>query len=283
MLNNNLKTKFICIITSFVLLCFAPLAANAEDSVCVPVLMYHAVSDDTQNPYAISPALFETHISSLLNDGYTPVFLSELCDYVENGKALPQKPVCITFDDGYLDNYTTAFPILKKYNAKATMFIIGVSVGKSKYKDTTYTMNPHFGYNEAREMLASKLVDIQSHTYDMHQWAPYEGTAPRENILRLNGESVMDYILHLRDDIGKSKSKIEGELGSKMYALAYPGGRYDSISELTLHSMGVKVTLATTMGVNYIKQGDKTTLYKMNRFNMNSDVTYDVLMQMIGR
>ncbi len=259
-----------------------PYTCMAEDSVRVPVLMYHSISESvTDNPYDVSKDLFDSHLKTLTENGYTPVFLSQLADYVEKGTPLPQKPICITFDDGYTDNYTIAFPLLKKYNAKATIFVIGVSVGKNTYKDTTFRMSPHFNYNEAREMVKSGLVDIQSHTFDMHQWAPYEGGIARENILRLNGETIMDYVLKLRQDIEKSRAKIEGELGKKLYAVAYPSGRYDNVTELTLRNMDIKVTLATTMGINYIKKGDLSTLYRMNRYNMNNNVSCDVLMSMI--
>ncbi len=279
-----MKKSLKILITLTLIICILlPSLCYAQDSVCVPILMYHSVTDDEpDNPYAISLKLFEEHISGLIEMGYTPVFLSQLADYVENGKDLPQKPICITFDDGYQNNYTNAYPILKKYNAKATIFVIGVSVGKSMYKDTTYEMSPHFGYNEAREMVKSGLIDIQSHTYDMHQWPAFEGGIARENILRLEGESIMDYVLKLRRDISMSRKKIEGELGKKLYAVAYPTGRYDNITELTLKNMNIRVTLATTMGNNYLKKGDTSSLYRMNRFNMNSDITMDVLINMIG-
>ena len=275
-----MKKIFICLILTICML--MPATCIAEDSVRVPVLMYHSISESvTDNPYDVSKDLFDSHLKTLTENGYTPVFLSELADYVEKGTPLPSKPICLTFDDGYTDNYTTAFPILKKYNAKATIFVIGVSVGKNTYKDTTFEMSPHFNYNEAREMVKSGLVDIQSHTFDMHQWAPYEGGIARENILRLNGETVMDYVLKLRQDIEKSRAKIEGELGKKLYAVAYPSGRYDNVTELTMRNMDIKVTLATTMGINYIKKGDLSTLYRMNRYNMNNNVNCDVLMNMI--
>ena len=275
-----MKKIFICLILTICML--MPATCIAEDSVRVPVLMYHSISESvTDNPYDVSKDLFDSHLKTLTENGYTPVFLSELADYVEKGTALPSKPICLTFDDGYTDNYTTAFPILKKYNAKATIFVIGVSVGKNTYKDTTFEMSPHFNYNQAREMVKSGLVDIQSHTFDMHQWAPYEGGIARENILRLNGETVMDYVLKLRQDIEKSRAKIEGELGKKLYAVAYPSGRYDNVTELTMRNMDIKVTLATTMGINYIKKGDLSTLYRMNRYNMNNNVNCDVLMNMI--
>ena len=75
---------------------------------------------------------------------------------------------------------------------KATIFVIGCSVGHDRYyKDTQYELTPHFGQAEISEMLESGLISIESHTYDMHQWAPFEtGEKPiRPNILPLDGES----------------------------------------------------------------------------------------------
>ena len=65
-------------------------------------------------------------------------------------------------------------------------------------------MTPHFGEDEAREMVASGLISVQSHTYDMHQWGPYESTdQPRETILPLDGESEADYRAALSADCQK--------------------------------------------------------------------------------
>lgn len=98
---------------------------------------------------------------------------------MEKGEALPEKPVVITFDDGYQSNYEYAYPILKKYGMKATIFVIGSSVGKDEYKDTGLPMLPHFGVSEAREMENSGLISIQSHTYDLHQNGECEKGIPQ--------------------------------------------------------------------------------------------------------
>ena len=77
----------------------------------------------------------------------------------------------VTFDDGYSSFYELAFPILKELSIQATVFPIGVSVGKDTYKDTGISIIPHFNWQQAQEMASSGLVSIQSHSYDMHQWA----------------------------------------------------------------------------------------------------------------
>ena len=78
---------------------------------------------------------------------------------------------------------------------KATFFAIGATVGNTEhYKDTEFPITPHYSYEQAKEMSDSGLVSIQSHTFDMHQWAPYEpGDRVRNNILRWKDETEEEY------------------------------------------------------------------------------------------
>lgn len=172
--------------------------------------MYHHLSEDVTNSEMVSPEQFEAQIRALSEAGYTGVSFDELQAYVLRGEPLPEKPVVITFDDGYRSNYTLAYPILQKYGMKATIFAIGVSFGTDHYKDTDYAITPHFGAAEAAEMTASGLISIQSHTYDMHQWPPYEtGSAVRENILQLSSESEEAYVQALTEDFTRSRALLE--------------------------------------------------------------------------
>ena len=115
----NLKQKFFSTILIIVLLCcnFNIYFANEAHDVIVPILMYHNLVEEYPLETAganITPELFEKHIQTLLNQGYTPVSLSDYYAFVIGNKTLPDNPIVITFDDGYLSNYEVAFPILKK-------------------------------------------------------------------------------------------------------------------------------------------------------------------------
>ena len=253
-----------------------------EISTQVPILMYHHLSEDVTNSEMVSPEQFEAQIRALSEAGYTGVSFDELQAYVLRGEPLPEKPVVITFDDGYESNYTLAYPILQKYNMKATIFAIGVSFGKDHYKDTDHAITPHFGAAEAAEMAASGLVSIQSHTYDMHQWPPYEsGSAVRENILPLPGESEEAYVQALTEDFTRSRALLEDATGLPVDVLAYPAGQYSTLAQVTLQSLGVHVTLSTNPGVNTVVRGLPQTLYAMLRFGITEDVTPEALLDMI--
>ena len=211
------------------------------------------------------------------------ISFDELQAYVLRGEPLPKKPVVITFDDGYLSNYTLAYPILQKYGMKAAIFSIGVSFGKDHYKDTDYAMTPHFGAAEAAEMAGSGLISIQSHTYDMHQWPPYEdgSAAVRENILQLPGESEEAYVEALTADFTRSRAQLEAAAGRPVDVLAYPAGQYSTLAQVTLQNLGVHVTLSTNPGINTVVKGLPQTLYAMLRFGITEDVSPEALLDMI--
>ena len=261
----------------------SPAALSPDEiSAQVPILMYHHLSEDVTNSEMVSPEQFEAQIRALSEAGYTGVSFDELQAYVLRGAPLPEKPVVITFDDGYESNYTLAYPILQKYGMKATIFAIGVSFGKDHYKDTDYAITPHFGAAEAAEMAASGLISIQSHTYDMHQWPPYEsGSAVRENILPLPGEGEEAYVQALTEDFTRSRALLEDAAGQPVDVLAYPAGQYSTLAQVTLQSLGVHVTLSTNPGVNTVVRGLPQTLYAMLRFGITEEVTPEALLDMI--
>ena len=256
----------------------SPAALSADEiSTQVPILMYHHLSEDVTNSEMVSPEQFEAQIRALSEAGYTGVSFDELQAYVLRGEPLPEKPVVITFDDGYRSNYTLAYPILQKYGMKATIFAIGVSFGTDHYKDTDYAMTPHFGAAEAAEMAGSGLISIQSHTYDMHQWPPFEdgNDRVRETLAQLPGESDEDYEAAVKADIQQSQQAIEPITGEKVNALSYPEGAYGTLTMDALRSQGIELTFTTQPGVNAVVQGLPQTLYSMHRITMTEDTNMD--------
>ncbi len=238
----------------------------------IPILLYHHITEDP-NDNAITPQQFQRQMELLKAGGYETVTFEEMIDYVEKGIELPQKAVCITFDDGYRSNYEIAYPILKEYGMKATIFVIGATVGNTEhYKDTEFPITPHFSFEEAKEMVDSGVISIQSHTYDMHQWAAYEtGERIRKNILRLEEETEEEYIAALKADFTRSKEEIELGTGKKANVLAYPGGSYDTLSQAVLSSQGVKATLSIRAGKAVLVKGLPQSLYAMKRFYIRPD------------
>ena len=233
-----------------------------------------------------SKEMFEKQIKTLSENGYTGITFEEMVEYVYNGKKLPEKSICITFDDGYLNNYEIAYPILKKYNMKANIFVIGVSVGSlTNYKDTNYPITPHFTYEQAKEMEESGLISIQSHTYDMHEWPEYENENEkiREDILKLEEETEQEYIQELREDIRKMAEKIKENVGKEIIALAYPNGKYETLTNVILKEEGIKATVTIKEATNEILIGLPQSLYALNRYNMDETITPEKMLEKIEK
>lgn len=162
----------------------------------VPVLMYHAVSDQTWGLEGLflSPSDMEAQLKYLTENGYDPIFFSDL-PHLDQYK----KPVILTFDDGYNNNYTDLYPLLQKYNVKATIFVIPASVGGQ------YSMTAA----QIKEMSDSGLVSIQSHTQDHKELASLSADQQKQQF-------------------AQSQLAIARMTGHIPSVLSYPSGSYDS-------------------------------------------------------
>ncbi|MCL2357922.1 MAG: polysaccharide deacetylase family protein [Defluviitaleaceae bacterium] len=249
-------------------------------SVSVPVLMYHDIRDDVSNVWQVTPEMFAVQMRALRDNGFNTVSSRCLVNFVFYGTPLPENPIFITFDDGYLSVYEYAFPVLEQYGHTATVFIIGHATGTFYYKDTPHRVTPKFCFDQARRM--AHVVDIQSHTYDMHQWAPFEIGRARENILRWYDECEEEYARVLRNDHDRINARVYGETGFEIISLAFPHGRYDAAAQEILQSVGIRLTVSSTEGGNTVVTGLPQSLLSMNRLNIDDSVTAERLIEIIS-
>ena len=159
--------------------------------VAVPVLYYHLIDDNLYSPFHsmfVSPPDFANQMKYLKTAGYTVIPLAQ----IENAGEY-SKPVIITFDDGYEDNYTNAYPILKEYNFPATVFLISGFIGKPGYLNN----------NEILQM--QDLVSFQDHTVTHRSLATLSA-------------AEQEY------ELSASKQAIETLTGQNVFAVAYPNG-----------------------------------------------------------
>lgn len=272
-----MRRWILCLAAALLLL--AGCGRNEPQSVNVPILMYHHMDDVGGTDTVISEAGFRRQMDFLADNGCTPVSFDDLIAFVNEGASLPEKPVCITFDDGYLSTYERAYPILGEYDYPAAVFVIGVSVGHEYYKDTDYPITPHFGVEEMAEMASSGRMAVQSHTFDMHQWGPYEDTDhPRTSILPLEGETEEEYAAALREDFRLEQAVLAQGGVERIDVLAYPLGRHTDLTDELLQELGVQVTLTVDATyINTVTRGDPGSLYNLGRLNMTDEVTDDAL------
>lgn len=246
----------------------------------VPVLMYHHISDDI-NDMTVSTESFREQMQTLRDKGYTSVTLEDMVNYVYYGGELPDKPILITFDDGYYSNYEYAYPILDELGMNAVIFAVGISFGKDTYLDTEAPITPHFGAEEAVEMVESGVISIQSHTYDMHRSEQYEKNA-RHDMTPMPGETEEEYISAVRNDLRKSQELLAGITGEKITALSYPQGKITDNAARVAVEEGFEVTFSTEWGVHKLVRGLGQSLYAIKRIHISDSVTPDRLLELVS-
>ena len=235
---------------------------STKPSIKVPIIMYHQILKDskTWGKYVISPDDFEKDLIYLMEKGYTTVDMQDLIDFVYNNKELPTKPIMITFDDGYLTAQVYILPILKKYNAKAVVSIVGEYTDKFTENKDTRLSYAHLNWDNIKELVYSENIEIQNHSYGMHK------ISKRKGISKMRNESLDNYRKALNNDILHLQTLFEKNTGYVPTTFTYPFGTISKEAEPILKDMGFLATLSCNEGVN-ILTGDKEELFNLKRYN----------------
>ncbi len=220
------KQKRLNIIFGIILAVILLFAGYLRRQYVVPIAMYHSVNPQ-ENPFIqrliVYPETFQRQMRFLKEKRYNVVALESLADLIKNQKNIPPRTIAITFDDGYKDNYINAFPILKKYNLPATIFIIVNEMGRPD----------RLSWEEIKEMQSSGLISFGSHTL---------GPLPLTDI-----ESPEE----VKKQIFDSKKILEEKLGTLITMFSYPAGRFDEKIRQLVIDAGYKAAVATNPGKKY--------------------------------
>ncbi len=208
------------------------------------ILMYHETAPQGKLQSDVTTANFEAQLNWLKAQNYTTISMDDLYELKANGKKLPAKPVLLTFDDGYIGNYTYAKPILEKRNMKASFFVhtdyVGVKEGA----------HSHMSWDELKEIDKSPLFEVYSHTKSH----PSLTTLKPDALLR---------------ELKISKETLEKNLGGTRPYLAYPFGDYNATVIDAARSQGYRLALAVGFKGTFGKSG----VYSIPRVGIGLDVS----------
>ncbi|NLI91616.1 MAG: polysaccharide deacetylase family protein [Peptococcaceae bacterium] len=183
----------------------------------IPVLMYHSISTIPNNTLGIPVEQFKEEMQWLYNQNYHPLSLEEFYEALVNEAPVPEKPILLTFDDGYLDNYSAAWPVLQQHHFRATFFIVTGSLGPGM-----------MDWKELQD-LKDHGNSIGSHTvnhYDLRQ-------------LSSGGQE---------DELSASKQVLDEHLGINVQAFCFPSGRYNNRTLELMPQLGYKLGFTTIPG-----------------------------------
>ncbi len=223
----------------------------------IPVLMYHHVNPDG-NFINVTPTVFERHIRYLRDHGFNALNTREFLSILGGKHQPPGRPVVITFDDGWLDNWLYAFPVLKRYHMKAVIFVVTSLVAEEGRRERSdeKTVSPlpvhtecqkmveegrgsevMLSWDEIREMESSGLIDIQSHMRTHQRWDKPE----------IDRKTRSEIIFR---ELERSKNIIEKNLDKQCDTLCWPWGIYDEEDIALARSAGYKILFTTEKGTN---------------------------------
>lgn len=214
-MNNLDKEKIFSFLILFIVLYSYKTKASTTK---VPVLLYHHILSDEENTCfrrngaVISTEQFEKEMKYLHDNGFTTITLLELQDFLYKGKSLPDKSILITFDDGYYSNVTRAYPILKKYDFNAVIFLIATTI-----KDKQTPFNPDKLIFMAEDSIKSTkdVFEYASHTYDLHRFSDVDNKKTK-------------LMMATKDEIIKDLKNSFNFVDNR-HAFAYPLGQYNDI------------------------------------------------------
>lgn len=240
------------------------------NSVTLPIIMYHGLLRDPkmQGEFVISPDQFESDLKYITEHGYSTVVMQDLIDFVYKGTALPEKPVMITFDDGYYNNYIYAFPLLKKYDCKMVLSPIGYYTDQYSKTTDLSAVYSNATWENLKEMLLSGYVELQNHSYNMHA-----SSGSRLGAQKKSSESEEAYQKALRDDLKKAQERFQDELGIKPNTFTYPFGAISKASLPVIKELGFKASLTCEAKLNTITKGDTECLYGLGRYQRSNKGT----------
>jgi peptidoglycan/xylan/chitin deacetylase (PgdA/CDA1 family) len=230
----------------------------------IPVVMYHHIAP-TDRELNVYPDLFEDHLRLLSRKGWKTLSGSEFLHFIHNPEEKPEKCVLLTFDDGFADNYVYMYPLLKKFNMKAMIFIAtdfieDVDVERDKFVPLSHNDAWSLSFtkrrsevmctwNEIMEMEESGLVDIQSHGATHMVWEYIEKGKYAE----------------VREDLAVSRKALEERLSKKILHLAWPKGGYNEKVIGIARELGYEALYTTERGCNTEKD-----LKALNRLPVKS-------------
>ena len=201
----------------------------SEESVTLPIIMYHSILKDSarQGKYVVSPEVLASDLDALRERGYETVTVEELVAYTQSGAPLPKKPVMLTFDDGYYNNYVYACPLLRQRGMRAVVSIIGSQTALFTENGEENAYWSHLRAERLRE--TEDVFEVQNHSWNLHEYGE------RRGCLRRRGEDESRYADLLRGgtlDAERRRTAAE--------ALYHESARLESLSQQLLALNGLQ-------------------------------------------
>lgn len=251
---------FLLLTSITVSIMFTGFKLEKNEFVDLPIIMYHNVLPDKYNPnkYEIRVSDLEQDFKYIKDNGYTPISLEMLVAYTEKKIKLPEKPIILTFDDGFYNYNLLLLPLLEKFDFHCVISVVGkfTEYNKKTNASRRYT---YMDYEDMAEMAKSGKANIECHTFNLHSLKNRKGVAMKK------GENVVDYRKLINSDCEKLETELK-KINIKPICYTYPYGAYSNEAEKVIKERGYKMSLTCEEKTNKITRSPDC-LYLLGRFN----------------
>ena len=257
-----LRLKLAVFLAAFLL--FSPFAFAKNGHFLV--LNYHDIIDeeDVEPPFdrmEVNKHFLEDQFIWLKKNGYSVVSVQAVLDAAAGKSMLPEKAILLTFDDGYLSFYSKVFPLLKKYRYPATVALVGKWMEDAAANDSG---KPLMNWEQVREVANSGLVEIASHTYDLHTGilANPQGNTQAAAVTRLYDDPMLiyendgQYQARIHTAMFKSAEFIFQHTGIRPRVMVWPYGEYNALTIAEAKEAGFQITMGLVDGFNTLANLD---------------------------
>jgi len=220
----------------------------------IPILMYHYLSippedsDIYRQDLSVSPGLFVEHLNLLWNEGYETISLYELLNHLTIGAPLPDKPVILTFDDGYRDNYEYAFPLLLRWGMDATFFVVTDFIDEA---------NPRYVSWDMLRTMYTAGMSIEAHSR--------------------NHASLKNRDVPFLGWQARTLERFQEELGTRPRFISYPAGEYDGLTISVFHNSNYWGGVTTVQGAEH--RNDR--LFELKRVRVRGTTSAEDLKRLL--
>ena len=247
-----------------------------EPPVALPVIMYHSVHGSQPSEYVVTPEQLRSDLEWLHKNGYISVSASQLIDYTRGHGDLPEKPVLITFDDGFYNNLSLVLPLLEEFDMQAIVSIVGQYTESVAPKDPHSDAYSYLTWEDVKILADSGRVEIGNHTYDMHF-----GNGIRRGCAKIASESEEEYHKILLDNLMLMQLETKQCIGITPVIFAYPFGYICRESIPVMRDCGFLITLTCHEQMNYIERDEKS-LIGLSRYNRSGNYSTEEFMKKLN-
>ena len=254
--------KFLVLILLLAMLLPFTQAKAAEETVRLPIVMYHHIStrSRTWNEYVVSVEEFRSDMEYLHTKGWESISVAELLAWQRGEFEMPEKPMMISFDDGFSSVAEYAEPIMAEYGFCGVAAIIGSVCDKYSESGEYDPEWSDLSWEAAAEMAGRGVLEVQCHTWDLHSMDNAVGCAKRW------GESLGAYRRRLSADLSRFLTACKTHGVELTYSIAYPFGSFNEDTTDVVRDMGFEAAFTCTEVINLLT-GEAEELYYLGRFN----------------